>query len=321
MSYEPFEDQRLVNVLDLFSGIGGFTLGLERAGFSTVAFCETDDFCRRVLAHHWPNIPIHGDITYLNARPYRGTVDVVVGGFPCQPYSQAGKRGGSEDDRALWPEMLRVVEEVQPTWFVGENVTGLEHLALAECVSDLEGLGYAVQVFDIPACGIGASHRRHRIWIVAHADGAGVRIGAERSEGRRDDVQAGRQAELVYDGEAQSHPDSDYWRQRGEWLTEHGELECTRGDQSEGLGAPGRREGPADTDAGRELLEGREAGPAEVTVEWPTEPSVCGADDGIPDRVDRLRALGNAVVPAIVTIIGQAILAQGDDDVEKAIRA
>ena len=158
-----------MKVLDLFSGIGGFSLGLERAGFETVAFCEIEDYPRKVLAKHWPDIPIHRDIRELDGEQYRGTVDVVCGGFPCQPFSAAGKRRGSDDDRHLWPEMFRVIREIQPAWVIGENVTGLEGMELDNCASDLEGVGFAVQVFDIPACGVGAIHRRHRLWIVAHA--------------------------------------------------------------------------------------------------------------------------------------------------------
>ena len=105
-----------MRVLDLFSGVGGFSLGLEAAGMETVAFCEREPFCQAVLRKHWPDVPIHDDITQLDGKAYRGTVELVCGGFPCQPFSVAGKRRGAEDDRALWPEMLRVIREVQPTW-------------------------------------------------------------------------------------------------------------------------------------------------------------------------------------------------------------
>ncbi len=162
----------MLRILDLFSGIGGFSLGLERTGgFKTVAFCEIDPFCRAVLQKHWPEVPIHDDVKKFRAE--LGTADVVCGGFPCQPFStaSAGKRGGVGDDRFLWPEMLRIISECQPAWVIGENVAGIESLALRQVVSDLEGAGYEVAPpFEIPACAVGHDHRRARFWFLAHAN-------------------------------------------------------------------------------------------------------------------------------------------------------
>jgi DNA-cytosine methyltransferase len=162
-------------VLDLFSGIGGFSLGLERAGMQTVAFCENDKFCRKVLAKHWPDIPIHENIEELDGRQYRGTIQLVCGGFPCQPFSVAGEQRGSEDDRALWPEMLRVIREVEPAWVIGENVSGIINMELDNVLSDLEDSGYSCQTFVIPACAVDAKHRRDRVWVVGYSkhDGSG----------------------------------------------------------------------------------------------------------------------------------------------------
>lgn len=160
-----------LRVLDLFSGIGGFSLGLERTGgFKTVAFCEIDPFCRRVLAKHWPEVPCHDDVRTLHGLQY-GPIDVVCGGFPCQPYSSAsrGRRKGAGDDRALWPEMLRVVAESSPSWVIGENVTHIESMDLERVVSDLEAIGYGVGALEIPACAVGHDHRRPRIWICSYA--------------------------------------------------------------------------------------------------------------------------------------------------------
>src|SRR3990167_9543374 len=186
-----------MRVLDLFSGIGGFSLGLERAGMRTVAFCETDPYCRAVLAKHWPDVPVHGDIrtldaaavaaygartespnwngeqirqgtTEINAERCSCNIDLICGGFPCQPFSHAGKRRGAADDRHLWPEMARVIAEVRPAWVLGENVAGLVRLGLDGVLSDLEDMGYAVWPVVIPACAVGAPHRRDRVWIVAH---------------------------------------------------------------------------------------------------------------------------------------------------------
>jgi DNA (cytosine-5)-methyltransferase 1 len=165
-----------VRVLDLFSGIGGFSLGLERAGMETVAFCEIDPYCRAVLRKHWPGVPIFEDVRTLRGTDV-GPVGVICGGFPCQPYSVAGKKMGSEDDRALWPEYRRLVKELRPSWVVGENVIGIVGMELDNVLADLEALGYATRTFDIPACAVGANHERRRVWIVAYADREGLEGG------------------------------------------------------------------------------------------------------------------------------------------------
>lgn len=159
----------------LFSGIGGFDLAAEWAGFTNVFSCEKDSFCRRVLQHHWPHINHHSDVKEFPSSQYAGRIDVLSGGFPCQPYSTAGKRLGKDDDRHLWPYMLRVIRDVGPTFVVGENVRGLLNwsggLVFDEVCSDLEGEGYEVIPFVLPAAGVGAPHRRDRVWFVAHAHG------------------------------------------------------------------------------------------------------------------------------------------------------
>jgi len=160
-----------MRVLDLFSGIGGFSLGLERAGMRTVAFCERDAYCQAVLRKHWPEIPCFEDIHDLDASGLAGLgrVDLIAAGFPCQPFSVAGKQAGKADDRHLWPELRRVIALARPAWVIGENVAGLVALALDDVLADLEGLGYAARPFVIPACAVNAPHRRDRLWIVAHA--------------------------------------------------------------------------------------------------------------------------------------------------------
>jgi DNA (cytosine-5)-methyltransferase 1 len=229
----------MLKVLDLFSGIGGFSLGLERTGgFQTVAFCEIEPFCRRVLEKHWPSVPIHEDVRKLKGSDV-GTVDVVCGGYPCQPFSSAGKRGGSSDDRWLWPEMRRLVDELRPAWVIGENVTGHINMGLDAVLSDLEAIDYACRAFAIPALGVGAPHRRERVWVVGHPNRNGESTVALNDE--------------------------------ASWLSSHLR--------------------------------------AVVPLEWFVEPDLDRMDDGLSNRMDRLRGLGNAVVPQIPEIIGRAILA------------
>jgi len=248
-----------MRVLDLFSGIGGFSLGLERAGMRTVAFCEIDPFCRRVLRKHWPEVPIHEDIRVLNGRTI--STDVICGGFPCQPFSHAGKRRGAADHRYLWPEMRRVIAEARPAWVFGENVVGIVRMELDTVLSDLDSLGYACRTFVIPAAAVDAPHIRKRVWVVArHANGNGESIGAVDAE------VAGMQGDVA---------DAD-----GQGLEER---QGERGDDAAQFSS---------------FVGGSR---------WFAEPGVGRVAYGIPYRMDRLRALGNAVVPQIPEIIGRAI--------------
>ena len=171
--------------LSLFSGIGGLDLAAEWAGFRTVGQCEWADYPRAVLEKHWPGLPRWRDIRTLTKESFYEqtglrTVDVISGGFPCQPFSVAGKQRGKEDDRYLWPEFLRVIHELRPTWVIGENVPGIVNLALDEVLADLEAEGFEVQCFLIPACGVDAPHKRFRICIVAHSNTIGLQT--ERAE-------------------------------------------------------------------------------------------------------------------------------------------
>lgn len=162
----------------LFSGIGGFDLAAEWAGWTNAFNCEIDPFCRKVLKYHFPDAEQYGDIRTTDFTIWRDRIDVLTGGFPCQPFSLAGKRKGTEDDRYLWPEMLRVIRAVRPRWVVGENVFGIvnwsEGMVFDKVCSDLEAAGYEVQPYIIPACGVGAPHRRDRCWFVAHRTDAGI---------------------------------------------------------------------------------------------------------------------------------------------------
>lgn len=170
----------------LFSGIGGFDLAAEWAGWTNSFNCEIDPFCRRILKYHFPNAEQYADIRTTDFTIWRGRIDVLTGGFPCQPFSLAGKRKGTEDERYLWPEMLRVIRTVRPRWIVGENVFGIvnwsEGMVFDGVCSDLEAAGYAVQPYIIPACGVGAPHRRDRCWFVAYCADSGFEAMRERTD-------------------------------------------------------------------------------------------------------------------------------------------
>ena len=191
--------------LSLFSGIGGLDLAAEMAGFRTVGQCEWADYPTKVLEKHWPDVPRWKDIRTLTGESFHEktglrTVDIISGGFPCQPFSVAGKRRGKEDDRYLWPEMLRVISELRPTWVVGENVAGIVNMALDQVYADLENEGYSVQAFIIPACAVDAPHRRDRCAIVAHCNN-------RQCITENETIQAGR-APVGYGGEDVAYAES-----------------------------------------------------------------------------------------------------------------
>lgn len=319
-----------MRVLDLFSGIGGFSLGLERAGMRTVAFCERDEFCRDVLAKHWPSVPCFEDIHDLDADRLGGigSIDLVCGGFPCQPFSQAGKQLAQADDRHLWPAMREVIALSRPAWVIGENVTGIVALALDDVLADLEGLGYASRALIIPACAVDARHRRNRVWIIARdTNRQGESVGAEHEE----------VAELCG---TVADADCDELRiepRRGRWPRGEGPLQSlSNGPEgaaahADGSGLEGR-DSPVMSERGAEWLAGSRRAPAADTPSlqraafignesdraddsarctWQPESGVGRVADGIPRRVDRLRTLGNAVVPQVVYELGRAIMSIG----------
>ena len=187
----------MIKILDVCSGIGGFSLGLEATGgFDTVAFCEFDEFCGKVLKKHWPDVPIYKDLKEIGNEPTRliQEFDLICGGIPCQPFSLAGKQKGKEDDRHLWPYMYEIIKHKKPTWVIVENVGGFVNVALDDVCLDLETEGYATQSFIIPACGVEAPHRRERVWIlgknVGNATGNGRTEGKPGEEEGRSDGQS-----------------------------------------------------------------------------------------------------------------------------------
>jgi DNA (cytosine-5)-methyltransferase 1 len=333
---------RPLRVLDLFSGIGGFSLGFERAGMQTVGFCEIDPYARAVLAKHWPGVPCHDDVKTLDIR---SGIDVVCGGFPCQDISVAGRNAGIDGPRSgLWRDMLRIVETIRPQWVVIENVPALRARGLDQVLGALAALGYDAEWHCIPAAAIGAPHRRDRVWVVAYPD---IDVGqpwgpcdaAEGPRGRHFD-RSGIGAHVAYPVRDRSqgaepaepapgvgrrssdpgaavvaYPDQpglEGWRRpllpqrAGQCAAGEGGAHVAYAGQPDGCGrlawaGRGCRSAP---DAAAECGRGN----GEIDGQWLAEPCVGRVAHGVPRRVDRLKALGNAIVPQIAELIGRAIV-------------
>lgn len=277
----------------LFSGIGGFDLAAEWMGWENVFHCEWNPFGQRVLKHYWPNAKSYHDITKTDFTIHRGTIDILTGGFPCQPYSTAGKRLGKADERHLFPEMLRAIKEIQPRWIIGENVRGLVSwnggMVFDEVYSDLESQGYEVVSFLIPAVAVNAPHRRDRIWFVAYAHNKGGSSGLGQVQKENGKV-----------------PE---WNNNAE-LSNAG-LQTDASD-TEGIGQKHALEN-------REFERGR-FGQSYQRNAWHSFPSVspiCTGDDGLSDRLDNItfpkwrnesiKAGGNAIVPQVALQIFKTI--------------
>ena len=283
--------------LDLFSGLGGFSLGLEATGgFETVAFCDIEKFSRKVLKKHWPNVKQYKDIKELTYEQIKedtlAPIDIVTGGYPCQPFSIAGSQRGEKDKRHLWPDMFRIVKECKPTWVIGENVSGHIKLGLDTVLQDLESEGYSVRAFSISASSIGANHQRERVWIIAHSNMENTRQHGRRIESTWDTESIGPRTSE----ETERSPNSDKVNGSSERASLVGESSYTN---SQGL--QGRR-------SEQQLRENETERPTSWDSWWESEPSVGRVANGIPHRVDRLKGLGNSLVPAIPFIIGQSIL-------------
>ena len=338
----------MLKVLDLFSGIGGFSLGLERTGgFETVAFCEIEDYPRNVLAKHWLDVPCFEDVRELTherlkevladtgslrrdsggaEQPLQGlgssgetrsstrtrqaakqTIDLICGGYPCQPFSHAGQRRGSEDDRHLWPEVKRLVASIRPRWCLFENVAGHISMGLDEVLSDLESEGYTAQTVVIPACAVDAPHRRDRVWIMAHSEGGGGRnVSKDQREARRE-INAPSDT-------SSSFGRDDKPRNREAMADATRKLQHGSGKSRDGCRQP-TNSGEDVADDNRNGLHQAGEGIAKAggdgivgIARWLPEPPVGRVAHGVPRRVDRLKSLGNAVVPQVVEMLGAAIL-------------
>ena len=269
--------------LDLFSGIGGFSLGLESTGgFETIAFCEIEKFPRKVLKKHWPHVKQYKDIKELTNEQLETDgiipIDIITGGYPCQPFSVAGRKLGEKDKRHLWPEMFRLVKECKPTWVVGENVSGHIKLGLDTVLEDLESEGYSTRAFSISASSIGANHKRERVWILANSRRT-LRQGSLFGE----------------ENENETGQEDAYQFERSGSSSGNG-ISNTDSQRLQGLGTE------------RELRESQEERSFGWERWWELEPDVGRVAHGIPKRVDRLKGLGNSLVPAIPFIIGNSIL-------------
>ena len=291
--------------LDLFSGIGGFALAARWAGIETVAFCEIEEFPRKVLQKNFPGVPIHRDIHDLDGSEYAG-IDLITGGYPCQPFSLAGKRKGTEDDRHLWPEMRRIIAQAKPSWVVCENVAGHVTMGLDEVLSDLESEGYATQPLIIPACAKDAPHRRDRVWIIGYSNVANS--GSKRRRGRSDENAQGQVGSLQTEGS------STGTKQRILADTDSLRVEGARAKQQTAR-AIRKSEAISDTNSTgfeeqrKSKLQTKEHEATECGSRWEAEPNVGRVANGIPNRVDRLKGLGNAIVPQVAYEILRTIRA------------
>jgi DNA (cytosine-5)-methyltransferase 1 len=275
-----------LKLLDLFSGIGGFSLGLESTGFfETIAFVEKDKFCHEVLKKNFPNITIESEVRNVKGNKYKA--DIITGGFPCQPFSVAGKRKGTDDDRYLWDETIRVIRECKPRWFIGENVEGIINIqngmVLRQVCDDLEKEDFEVQCLVIPASGIGAWHQRKRVWILAYSK----HNGSHRQE-RNETIESSNQSK--------------------EWVSvgDNKDIPNTNCEGSQRYGVSTNMETKQRQVSSKNSIE-------EQQTWWQTQSSLCGIPNGISyeldkDRKNRIKALGNSIVPLIARQLGLAIM-------------
>ncbi|NWN81080.1 DNA cytosine methyltransferase [Bacillus sp. (in: firmicutes)] len=317
--------------IELFAGIGGIALAAEWAGIETVAFCEREPFCQKVLQKNFPGVPIFDDVCTLNRQLLEekgviepgGTVDIISGGFPCQPYSIAGKRKGKEDDRDLWPEMFRIIKELRPTWVVGENVANFANMELDRTLFDLESAGYKGQSFIIPACAVDAKHRRDRTFVVAYSDSV-RRMEYERQpqavqQSKQQELQRKESHESIMSKPAhgchKTMADTDSAGLEG---TNRSELEssdvarCRSMADTENQGDVRRHWiiSNDDRSSGKRSHYRRGTETDDGGQRWTPEPDVGRVAHGVPNRVDRIKGLGNAVVPQQIFPIFKAIMEQ-----------
>jgi DNA (cytosine-5)-methyltransferase 1 len=316
----------------LFSGIGGFDLAAEWMGWNNTFHCEWMPFPRKVLNHYWPNSISYEDITKTDFSIHRGTIDILTGGFPCQPYSSAGKRLGKEDERHLWPHMLRVISEINPTYVVGENVRGLTNwnggVVFEEVCTDLESQGYTVQPILLPACAVGAPHRRDRVWFIAYSRSNGL---YDKSKG----ISEWENTKLEQRNSTVERLGIEWNVTNSNSIRQH-ERECNNEEQSSQRGVN------AFDDINENVGSGNVTDTCEIGFssskpigklgrqqrftfnyeqriwqKFPTQSPICGGDDGLPIELDgitfskwrqeSIKGYGNAIVPQVAYEIFKVI--------------
>lgn len=325
----------------LFSGIGGFDLASEWMGWENVFHCEWNEFGQKVLKYYWPKAITYNDITKTDFSIHRGSIDIITGGFPCQPYSMAGKRLGKEDERHLWPEMLRAIREIQPTWVVGENVLGLVNwnggLVFEEVQAELEAEGYEVQPYVLPAASVNAPHRRDRIWFVAYSQscadsrksGGISNKTKEENRGWTESITSSeQQIQLPIEPSTLfgTHTDSNGDRRKQSWNRRQSKLTNQNGQEggiitdSNSIGQECREEreySERRTQSNDKQFKRRNKLPGADFKMFPSVSPICDGNDGISDRLDgitfpkwrqeSIKAGGNAIVPQVVYQIFKAI--------------
>jgi DNA (cytosine-5)-methyltransferase 1 len=318
-----------LKVLDLFSGLGGFSLGLERTGkYKTVAFCEIDKYCTLLLQKHWKGVKIYNDVKKITKENFKTdgieTPDIITGGFPCQPFSVAGKQKGTSDDRHLWPEMFRIIKAFKPRFVIGENVRGIvniqEGVVFETVCTDLESEGYEVQPFNIPAASVGAPHRRERIWIIASLENSRrtLQQGTELREKNEDEVgKENANQHQRSSSSSESNVANAYTRLSNGSFEEVQSGRNTSDTSSEGTTDVANTESSIGHDfysiarngepSLQEIFGDGSSLPRESSW-WNVEPSVGRVAYGIPGRVHRLKGLGNSIIPQIAEEIGKAII-------------
>ena len=325
-----------LKLLDLFSGIGGFSLGLESTGyFETIAFVEKDKFCQQVLKKNFKDIPIESEVRDVKGDRY--AADIICGGFPCQPFSVAGKRKGTDDDRYLWDETIRVIRECKPRWFIGENVEGIiniqEGVVLRQVCDDLEKEGFEVQCVVIPASGIGAWHQRKRVWILAYSK----HNGSHRSKGNETIKSSNQSKEWLFvrDNKNATNSQRMGWKEGSKESKElKGEAASNKSNNS--IEGQSIRESSLSMDVsntGTEGLQGHNSkqelskqklgfvankNDEERKTWWQTQSSLCRVPNGLSykldkDRANRIKSLGNSIVPLIARELGLAIIKAEQD--------
>jgi DNA (cytosine-5)-methyltransferase 1 len=347
------EEKMKLKLLDLFSGIGGFSLGLESTGqFETIAFVEKDEFCQKVLKKNFNNIPIESEVR--NVKGDRYAADIITGGFPCQPFSVAGKRKGTDDDRYLWDETIRVIRECKPRWFIGENVEGIiniqQGMVLRQVCDDLEKEGFKVQCLVIPASGIGAWHQRKRVWIIGcNVSNSNISSETKRRQHEIDEkassskkyfqrgsISNGRQGYIQSTWQSKNVSNSDSIRHR-RWSSEG----CTnerwsflpREQEGREMGSEAERCYGDDANTNSEGSQGHgvstdmETKQRQVSSKnsieeqqtwWEAQSDICRNVNGISyeldkDRANRIKSLGNSIVPLIARELGLAIIKAEQD--------